>query len=237
MIKHVAIGFLNGVNPIEADRWYFRYHCRECVRFFGPWLRRYESYRALEAPPEAGQFGVRHGRMTELWYDSAESFMEARPFSRPFTRPAFTRSVKAPPAASTLVPAMPTEDFLGKEPTPEERPILRWVWLLRYPDNVPISEGERWYLETHSREISEQPGLLKHVSHRALENSPMPSPWLRVSELWYEDFDAWRKANIEAPPSYTAPTWAANEPYPVIASTFVGYKPDVDFLRDNPLIP
>lgn len=237
MIKQTAIGFLDGVDPIEADRWYFRHHSKECVRFFGPWLRRYESYRAYEPPPEAERFGVRRGRLTELWYDSVESFVEAKPFNRPFSRASFTRVVKAPPAAGALVPAMPTEDFLGKEPTPEERPILRWVCLFKYPEGVPVEEGEKWYLEIHSREVAQQPGLLKYVSHRALTDSPMPSPWLRVSELWYEDFDAWRKANIDSPPRYTAPSWADNEPFVDIGSTFAAYKPDVDYLKDNPLIP
>jgi len=237
MIKQVAVGFLDGVDPIEADRWYFRYHSKECVRFFGPWLRRYESYRAYQPPPEAERFGVRRGRLTELWYDSVESFIEAKPFERPFTRPSFTRVVDAPPPAGAFVPAMPTEDFLGKEPTPEERPILRWVWVLKYPEGVSLADGEKWYLEVHSSEVARQPGLLKYVSHRALADFPRLSSWVRVSELWYEDFGAWRKANIDSPPKYTSPPWADDEPFLDLASTFVSYKPDVDYLKDNPLVP
>jgi len=237
MIKQVAIGFLDGVDPIEADRWYFRFHSKECVRFFGPWLRRYESYRAYHPPPEAERFGVRRGRLTELWYDSVESFIEAKPFSWPYTRPSFNRFVEAPPAAGAIVPAMPTEDFLGRAPAPEERPILRWVCAFKYPESVSVEEGEKWYIDTHSREVAQQPGLLKYVSHRAVEKSPMPSRWLRVSELWYENFDAWRRAAIESPPKYTRPPWDKEEPFVDIASTFVGYKPDVDFLKDNPVIP
>ncbi len=34
MIKQAAIGFLNGVDSMEADRCYFRFHSKECVRFF-----------------------------------------------------------------------------------------------------------------------------------------------------------------------------------------------------------
>jgi hypothetical protein len=237
MIKQVAIGFLDGVNPIEADRWYFRYHSKECIRFFGPWLRRYESYRAYDPPADAKRFGVRSGRLTELWYDSVESFVEAKPFGWPFTRPSFIRFVEAPPAAGAIVPAMPTEDFLGRAPTPEERPILRWVCVFKYPEGVSVDEGEKWYVHTHSREVAQQPGLLKYVSHRAIEKAPMPSPWLRVSELWYEDFDTWRKAVIDSSPRYTKPPWGKGEPFVDMASTFVGCKPDVDFLKDNPLIP
>lgn len=155
MIKQAAIGFLNGVDSMEADRWHFRFHSKECVRFFGPWLRRYESYRALEPPPEAEPFGVRRGRMTELWYDSVESFVEAKPFNRPFTPGSFTRAAEDPPAAAALVPTMPTEDFLGKEPTPEERSILRWVCLFRYPEGVSVEDGEKWYLGVQSQEVKQ----------------------------------------------------------------------------------
>jgi len=68
MIKHVFVGFLNGAPEIEGERWYFRYHSKEVVRFFGPWLRRYETFNAYDPPQEARQLGAVGGRMTELWY-------------------------------------------------------------------------------------------------------------------------------------------------------------------------
>lgn len=239
MIKHVFVGFLNGINEIEAERWYFRLHSKEVVRFFGPWLRRYESYRAYEPPPEARRFGAVGGRMTELWYASVEDFIEAKPNSRPYTfAPWFAT---APPhaitAGVTMVPAMPTEDFLGKEPTPEERHILRWYCLIKYPDGVSLEEGERWYLNVHSQEVKHQTGLLRYVSHRTIADPPINTPWHRLVELWYEDFAAWRKAVIDSPPHYTPPPWGKQEPFVDMVCNFLRYKPDVDFLKDNPLIP
>ncbi len=65
---------------------------------------------------------------------------------------------------------MPTDDFLGKkEPTPEERPFLRWVFLIRYPDGVALNDGEK------------------------------------PNQRWLE-----------------------------VVSAFIGYEPDVDFLRKKP---
>ena len=136
-----------------------------------------------------------------------------------------------------MVPAMPTEDFLGKEPTPEEVPILRWYQAMKYPDGVSEEDGEKWYLEVHSQEAKEQPGLLRYVSHRTVDDCPFPTPWRRVNELWYEGVDAWRKAVIDSPPKYTPPPWRNDGPFVDIASVFVGYKPTADYLRDNPLIP
>ncbi|MDP2855501.1 MAG: hypothetical protein Q8N90_00015 [bacterium] len=68
MIKHVFIGFLNGVNEIDALRWYLRFHSKEVVRFVGPWLRRYETFKTYPPTPEARKFGAIGGFYTELWY-------------------------------------------------------------------------------------------------------------------------------------------------------------------------
>lgn len=133
---------------------------------------------------------------------------------------------------------MPTEDFLGKEPTPEEKPILRWVCIFKYPNSVNLEDSGKWYLEVHSWEVKQQGGLLRHVSYRTpLANSPLASPWVRVAELWYEDFMAWEKANLTSPPPYTPPPWGGSDPFVDMASEFAGYNPDVDFLKDNPVIP
>ena len=36
MIRQIVAGFLHGHHPILAERWYYRYHCKEVVRAFGP---------------------------------------------------------------------------------------------------------------------------------------------------------------------------------------------------------
>jgi hypothetical protein len=235
MIKHAFIGFLNGMNETDALRWYLRFHSKEVARFVGPWLRRYETFKAFPPPPEAKRFGAVGGFMTELWYASAEDFTEARANYRPYTPP--PGGWPAAGGSVTIMPAMPTEDFLRKEPAPEERHILRWVRMFKYPDGVPPKEADKWYIEVHSQEVKQQTGLLKYTSHRALEKPPAPSPWHRLEELWYEDFEAWRKAVIESPPRYTAPPWRKEEPFVDMVSNFVGYKPSYDFLKDSPLIP
>jgi len=238
MIKHVFAGFLSDVNQIEAERWYFRFHSREVVRYVGPWLRRYETYRLYSPPPDSERFGTRNGYLTELWYDSIAAFLEADANGRAYTRLTLTQTdIRPRPPAITMVPARPTEDFLGKEPFPEEKTILRWYCVFKYPDGIATADGEKWYLEVHSQEVKQQPGLLRYVSHRAVEDPPFPTPWVRVSELWYEDFDSWRRANVESPPQYTSPPWDRADPFVDMVSVFAKYKPDVDFLRDNPLVP
>ena len=235
MIKHVFLGFLHRLNELDATKWYFRYHSKEVVRYVGPWLRRYETCRAYPPPVEAKRYGALGGFMTELWYSSVADFVEARANFRTYTEPPNGWERVLGPV--TIVPAMPTDDFIRKGLTPAEKPFLRWYRLLKYPEGVSLQDGEKWYLEVHAQETKQQVGLLKYAGHRVLEKPPIDTPWHRVEELWYRDFDAWHKAVIESPPHYTRPTWGEEEPFVDMISTFVGDKPNVDFLKDNPAIP
>jgi hypothetical protein len=238
MIKQVFV-FEPTVSIIEADRYYFRYHAPEIVRWCGPWLRRYETFRAYDAPPEADRFGASRGRMSEVWYDNMDTYKEAALTNKPFTLPSYgLEGFLGPTHLEVLVPALPTEDFLGKEPTPEERPILRWYRVIKYPEGVSVAEGEKWYLDVYAKEAKKQVGLLRYIGYRALENQPPDvTHWHRVDEMWYEDFDAWRKAVIDSPPRYTPPRWRKEEPFVDMISAFIPYRPDADLLYNNLVIP
>jgi hypothetical protein len=65
-----------------------------------------------------------------------------------------------------------------------------------------------------------------------------PVEWVRLTELWYEDFNSWKKAVIDSPPHYTKPPWATRDKYPFLepytdfASTFILERPDHDYMRD-----
>ncbi len=235
MIKHVFIGFLDRLEELNALRWYFRYHSKEVVRYVGPWLHRYDTCKSFPPPAEAKRFGAVGGFMTELWYTNVNDFIEAGADSKAYTPPPGGWAFALGPV--TIVPAVPTEDFLGKEPVPGDKELLRWIRVIRYPKEVSVTDAERWYLETYSKEVKQQSGLLKYVSHRLLEKPPIRTSWQRVEELWYENFDAWHKAVIDLPPANTRPPWGKEEPFVDMVSTFVRQKPDVDFLKDNPAIP
>jgi hypothetical protein len=61
---------------------------------------------------------------------------------------------------------------------------------------------------------------------------------MRVSELWYENGTAWRRAIEESSVKYTKPAWAKYGKYPFLepgvdfVSIFLLERPDMDFLRD-----
>jgi hypothetical protein len=168
MVKFV--GFLElPADPVVLDRWYFQTHSRETVRMMGPWMRRYESYRALDAPKEAERFNVVRYRMTESMVANIEDREEMAPRKRPTTL--WPQSDAPGPfmfkLAKIAVLANPTETFVGQWPPFRDKPYFRWMMMIRYPEGVSLEEGERWYLEVHAQEAKTMPGLLRFVSYRS----------------------------------------------------------------------
>jgi len=256
MVKEVDLGLGTGV---IFDRYYKRIHGPAVVRISGPWLRRYVSYQPYGLPADmpagtAERFGVTTGRYAELWFDSIQEFAgkeERTGFGPP---PGDKSEGLVPPSqyANLLLPALPTEEYVDKEPDPDQTAILRWVTVIRYPDNVSVEEGDKWFLEVHAKEAAQQPGLLRFESTRCLARPtnmhPMmgangvviPDPvskWIRVNEYWYHDFAAWRKAVLDSPPRYTKPPWGGEYPFVIMESAFIDYQPDIDFLKGNYQIP
>jgi hypothetical protein len=249
MLKEVAIGvFDNAPSQAETDWFYMRYHGPEIVRLSGPWLSRYQLWLPYE-PPEAAveRFGAVRGRYAELWYRE-DDFLDRPGLSGITDSPFSKTSTKKTGQTNVMVPANPTETFYDSDPHPEKTPILKWVTFIQYPEGVSKEEGEKWFLEVHAKEAATQPGLLKFVSHSVvelgnaglppgmdLEDLPAEMPpmktWVRMCEYWYTDLDAWRKAVLDSPPDYTAPSWGGTYPFVDMASTFIPYFPDVDFLK------
>lgn len=237
------------------ERWLLRTHVPEAVSRIGPWLTRYHSYRVVPPPPEmyadVERFGYYNWRVTELW--SRDPYPQHGILPQEFF-PGYAENIGLPTdladaehwnghshgprqAVRCVVPARPTEDFLGSDkPLFAYHSVLRWLTVFKLPAGVPPDEGERWFLDVHAQEVLEQRGLTRFVSHRVHARPNSRWSWHRVSELWYEDFDAWRRAVIEAPPRYTQPSWAKHdrypffEPYRDFASTFLLEAPTNTFI-------
>ncbi len=242
-----------------SERWYVRYHAVETLARSGPWIPRYVSYRALPMMKETVDYGYYDYRVTELWWysenDVPQFFGKSLAITGPGPRPPTTRKEEVKPYYSTewtgkpggpypvvqvFIPGQPTEDFKGNDVTPDEKTIFRWFTVFKYPDGVSVKDGEDWFLNVHSKEVLKQPGLTRYFSYRAIDIPTLPSqhPWHRVTELWYENYDAWLKSVIESPPEYTVPPWATYRKYPFLApyvdfvSTFILERPTDDFKRD-----
>jgi hypothetical protein len=242
MIKTVIFHHLLDMNDLPAaERWFHRYHVPEVLRNRPT---SYVSFRAVPPPPGAEAFGYFNYKIHEN-ISSGEQ-------EKPLGLASMTPEVVPLKVAMVDLPATPTEDFLGRETSIEERTILRWVIAFKYPEGVDPEVGDEWYLNVHAREVMQQPGLTRFFSYRVLTSrqfgkggapsflhprSSMLGGWHRVTEQWYEDGNGWARSVLESPPAYTAPPWANFGSYPFLEpgvdfiSTFILERPSDDWLR------
>jgi hypothetical protein len=236
------------------ERWLYKDHAAETMSQLAPILKRYTTYRAVPAPVGAEDYAYYNWRMTEHWWEQSpfhsgqmghgsalaeiwpENYADAVGIPRGENARGEKWATKAP--AFIFVNPRPSEDFKGKGLRVTDGDILRWVTVFRYPDGVSTEEGDDWYINVHAKEVLNQPGLKRFFSFKAVEPSSQVGPFKRVSELWYENSSAWRKAIIDSPPEYSSPPWASASSYPFLKpgsdfiSTFLLERPECDFLKD-----
>lgn len=245
MIKTIILHHLLDMNDLPAaERWFYRYHVPEVLRNRPV---SYVSYRAVPPPPGAGEYGYFNYKVHE--------HVSGGEAERPSGLAAMTREVVPLRVIMVNVPTTPTEDFKGGEMSIDEKTILRWLVVFRYPEGVSLAEGDDWYLNVHAKEVGRQLGLTRFFSYRVLPpraglqggvpaflhpESSMSAEWHRVSEQWYENSNGWVDSVIKSPPEYTKPPWATYEKYPFLepgadfASTFILERPSDDWLREVP---
>ncbi len=252
MVKEIAFGVMeNGPSEAAIEKEYLTNHGPQITALSGDWLVKYRLWLPYEPPEEAVKnFGAVRGRYAELWYGSKGKYL-----SRPGMNIGKPKATQPPPGADgkkgspvpweetrperrvvALVPAYPTETFLDNASEWDNATAIRWITAIRYPENVSVGDGEKWFLNVYSKEALKQPGLIKFVSYRVLDKLTNTGPedtrkWIRINEYWYESFAAWRKAVIESPPSYTKPSWGGTYPFVEMESTFIPYVHYVDFLK------
>lgn len=253
MVKEVCIGvYENAPSEAAIEMDYLLFHGPQIVDLSGPWMSSYKLWLPYDPPEDAVKlFNAVRGRYAELWY-TEENYRdrpgmeqekplkedpspprEGSPYQFEVTRP--ERRVVV------MVPAKPTETFYTWRAAIDKRTLIRWVTAIRYPEGVSVEDGEDWFLNVHAREACEQPGLLKFLSYRVIDEYThsfgRERNWVRVNEYWYKDFDAWRKAVIKSPPKYTSPSWGGEYPFVEMQSTFIPYIHYVDFLEGGYIAP
>ena len=254
IIRSYLLVNLTSLNYLPMmERWFYRDKAMETISQLGPLLYRYVTYRAVPPPEGAASYGYYNWRMIEQWWHNSpfRSGLDYGTALSDYWPPHYNEAVGLPtekdrekrewimPApAFIFVPARPTEDFKGAGLSLADGNNLRWLIILRYPDGVSREEGDDWYINTHAPEVCEQPGLKRFFSFHAVEPSSSVGPWVRVSELWYENHDAWRHSVIESVPHYTKPPWSVLGKYPFLRpgidfiSMFLLERPECDFLRE-----
>ena len=256
MIRSYLILNLRSMNELPLlERWLLKDHAAETLAILDPVLERYVSYRAVPHPPGAEAYAPYNWRMTEHWWreppfargllDHGESISERWPpnYSEILGLPSGEirsagwggTSAGPHPPVFAFVPPRPTQDFKGKGRTVDDGTNLRWLTAHRYPEGVSLQEGDDWYLNVHAPEVCRQPGLKRFFSFQVIE--PRTGPFVRISELWYENAAGWRDSILQSPPRYTPPPWARFDRYPFLepwrdfVSQFILECPTDDFKR------
>ena len=241
-------------NELPAfERWYLRYHAAEVISHDGPLILRFIAYRPLPVIPEALAYGYYNERVTEIWFRSVEDFkrppgvvfrakpgtMKSFTFQAPWANKPVVWESGLRPRVAIDVTSPPNDSFLGGKYTTDEKTYIRWYTVTKYPQGVSLEEGEDWFLNVHAKEVLQQPGLIKYFSSRAVDTpGHTPNTWVRLTEMWYEDFHSWKKSVIDSPPKYTKPPWAKYDKYPFLepyvdfTGTFLMERPDHDYLKE-----
>ncbi len=247
VLKSVVMHNIPMSDIAAMERWYWRDHAPEINRRFGPWIARHESFLPVDAPPAARAYGFFNWRVTEGWW-------RALPLPGARGNLAFTVPPVWPRVATAFFPAQPSDDICGGGLQPGARPVLRWYCLSRYPEGVSELEGERWFLDVHARQLAASTAAYRIFSTRAHKEPvalpgewpPGHSPpresvlhhWDRLTELWFDSFDAWQGWIEQPAAAFTPPPWANSQRYPFVklgsefASSFLLERPSDEFSRD-----
>lgn len=231
MVRFASIWEQPG-DPVALDRWYRTTHSREAMLFVGPWLRRYWAYRGYDVPHEADVVGASRYRLTEMWYGSIAERDEANRAWYPLSPPPTTiADPKRTRITQLYVPGIPQEKYVDGWPR-ERADYLRWTFVVRYPEGVAPAAGEAWFRTSFAPALAKAPGLRRFTCARTIDPPHGSASWMRMCELWFDDYPAWKAAILDTahPP---APPWGGPFPYVPMVSIFTHQNPDFDFLRDG----
>jgi hypothetical protein len=123
--------------------------------------------------------------------------------------------------------------------------MIRWIYLIKYPEGVPVEEGERWYLQTHTQEAKRMAdfGLVSYKTWKALESpvgtASRSAEWLsqykRVTELVFEDWAGFQAAVNDSGLVYSPPDYGPKGfEYQTV---FLTEEPEYDLLNEIPGAP
>lgn len=120
--------------------------------------------------------------------------------------------------------------------------MIRWLYVFNYPEGVPVADGERWYLGTHTQEAKRMAGrgLVGYRTWPALtppddvSSAIRPPSFARCTELVFEDWDGFRSAVVDSDISYTPPAYGPKGF--VYQTMFIEDEPQYDLLRDVPVV-
>lgn len=238
----------------KAFRWLYKDHAPAALAALEPICRKYAVYHLLPYPESAVRFGAYNWvlreqsllvdpELFEQGNDHATALKEYRPddfceiTNQPLDWEAGPWQGSAEgyhPTVRFSAPVFWEKDLKGRELTLLDGANLRWLLVLRYPENVEPAEGDRWFFEQFAPVVTADSGVRRFITSAALDKPG--ERWHRVAEIWFKDYESWENLMVGKAGQFPAPDWAEQEtlpflkPYENFVSAFLLDRPDADLM-------
>lgn len=225
--------------------WLYGHHIQESISAFGPYVTKYAFYNALPVPPEGERFGTRRMQMTEHYWLLNEMQPEMRNKALSEYMPLDVlrwqgcvpdvdtsdatidgdagRSVGGdngcPPFVFAHVPINWEEDFKGKGRMVMDGPNYRWQFVIRYPEDISVEDGEAWFHNEVVPYFTGRPEVNRFLSSRIMQDV-VGCPFQRLVELWFDGPEEWYTAAVREAGALRRPAWAQQTAFPFLKPQF-----------------
>lgn len=124
-----------------------------------------------------------------------------------------------PPFVFAHVPINWEEDFKGRGRMVSDGPNYRWNFVIKYPDDIDVEEGERWFHEEIVPYFVDRPEVRRFLSSKIMQDV-IGCKFNRLVEMWFEGPDEWYSAAVTGAKVLQKPSWAQQESFPFLTSNF-----------------
>lgn len=220
-------------------------HVADSISQFEPYVTKYAFYQALPVPPEGERFGVARFHMCEhnwlvnpfdehikthafteymplevlKWQnsvpddeDTTDIFLSGDEFR------AADGSNGCRPFVFAFMPMWWEEDIKGKARTIEDGFNYRWQFLVRYPDEISVEEGELWLHQVLDK-FAEMPEVTRILTSRVYQDIN-DCKFHRCVEMWFDGPNEWYKACVTNMADMPKPDWAQQDKFPFLKPMF-----------------
>jgi chalcone isomerase len=124
-----------------------------------------------------------------------------------------------PPFIFAFVPVCWEEDIKGAQRTVEDGPNYRWQFVMKYPEGVPMEEGDKWFYEEVIPKFKDMPDVLRILTSKIIQEVN-GCPYQRVVEMWFNCPSAWYRSAVVNAKEIKKPSWAQYDEFPYLKPKF-----------------
>ena len=150
-----------------------RYHACEVLSKDHPWIARFVGYRPLPVIPEALEYGHYNMRVIEVWFRNMEDYFGGTSMFHFTWKGGWMKNPieldkYAIPRFRPVSGARP-ERLSRRQIQCGRKNDVALVYVHQYPEGVSVEEGDDWFVNVHSKEVLQQPGLIGYFSAKAVQ--------------------------------------------------------------------